>query len=37
VVEEAVEDALLGSGRIVTCVESADLDVAGRIAAFLRY
>jgi len=37
VVEEAVGDAVLGSCRVVTCVDSADLDVMGRIGALLRY
>jgi peptide subunit release factor 1 (eRF1) len=37
VVEEAVEVALGQSCRVVTCLDSADLDVHGRIGAFLRY
>jgi peptide chain release factor subunit 1 len=37
VVEEAVGDAVLRSCRVVTCVDSADLDVVGRIGALLRY
>jgi peptide subunit release factor 1 (eRF1) len=37
VVEEAVADAVLRSCRVVTCVDSADLDVMGRIGALLRY
>jgi peptide subunit release factor 1 (eRF1) len=37
VVEEAVADAVLRSCRVVTCVNSADLDVMGRIGALLRY
>jgi peptide chain release factor subunit 1 len=37
VVEEAVEVALGQSGRVVTCTGSADLDVAGRIGALLRF
>jgi peptide subunit release factor 1 (eRF1) len=37
VVEQAVADAVLRSCRVVTCVDSADLDVMGRIGALLRY
>ncbi len=37
VVEEAVADAVLRSCEVVTCVDSADLDVMGRIGALLRY
>lgn len=37
VVEDAVEDALSQGIRVSICVENADLDVAGRIGAFLRY
>lgn len=37
VVEEAVEDALSQSCRVVVCHGNADLDVAGRIGALLRY
>lgn len=37
VVAEAVDDALADGCRVVVCVESADLDVLGRIGAFLRY
>jgi peptide subunit release factor 1 (eRF1) len=37
VVEEAVADGVLRSRRVVTCVDSADLDVMGRIGALLRY
>lgn len=37
VVEEAVEEALAQSCRVVVCVGNADLDVAGRIGALLRY
>jgi peptide subunit release factor 1 (eRF1) len=37
VVEEAVGDAVLRSCSVATCVDSADLDVLGRIGALLRY
>jgi peptide subunit release factor 1 (eRF1) len=37
VVEEAVETALMQSCRVEICVDNADLDVAGRIGALLRY
>jgi peptide subunit release factor 1 (eRF1) len=37
VVEEAVEDALAQSCRVIVCHGNADLDVAGRIGALLRY
>ncbi len=37
VVEEAVEDALAQSCRVAVCHGNADLDVAGRIGALLRY
>lgn len=37
VVEEAVEEALLQSCHVEMCVGNADLDVAGRIGALLRY
>ncbi|HEY8545304.1 MAG TPA: hypothetical protein VIL36_09665 [Acidimicrobiales bacterium] len=37
VVEEAVEAALAQSCRVEICVDNADLDVMGRIGAFLRY
>jgi peptide subunit release factor 1 (eRF1) len=37
VVEESVGDAVLRSCSVVTCVDSADLDVLGRIGALLRY
>jgi peptide chain release factor subunit 1 len=37
VVEEAVETALAHSCEIEICVGNADLDVMGRIGAFLRY
>lgn len=37
VVEEAVEGALAQSCRIDICVGNADLDVLGRVGAFLRY
>jgi hypothetical protein len=37
VVEESVGDAILRSCSVVTCVDSADLDVLGRIGALLRY
>lgn len=37
VVEEAVEDALGQSCRVVVCTDNADLDVVGRIGALLRY
>ena len=37
VVEDAVEDALVQSVRVDICVGNADLDVAGRIGALLRY
>lgn len=37
VVEDAVEDALSQGIRVSICVANADLDVAGRIGAFLRY
>jgi len=37
VVEEAVAEALLQHCRVEVCVGNADLDVAGRIGALLRY
>lgn len=37
VVEDALEEALLQSCRIEICVGNADLDVLGRVGAFLRY
>jgi hypothetical protein len=37
VVEDAIEDALSQGVRTTICVGNADLDVAGRIGAFLRY
>jgi len=37
VVEDAVEDALSQGIRVSICVANADLDVAGRVGAFLRY
>lgn len=37
IVEEAVEAALAQSCRVEICVDNADLDVMGRIGAFLRY
>jgi peptide subunit release factor 1 (eRF1) len=37
VVEEAVEAALAQSCQVEICVGNADLDVMGRIGAFLRY
>ena len=37
VVEEAVEEALLQSVHVEMCVGNADLDVAGRIGALLRF
>jgi peptide chain release factor subunit 1 len=37
VVEQAVEDALLQSCHVEMCVGNADLDVAGRIGALLRF
>jgi peptide chain release factor subunit 1 len=37
IVEDLVEQALLQACRIQVCVDNADLDVAGRIGAFLRY
>ncbi len=37
VVEEAVEESLLQSCHVEVCVGNADLDVAGRIGALLRF
>lgn len=37
VVEEAIEEALVQSCRVVICGASADLDVLGRIGALLRF
>lgn len=37
IVEEAVEAALAQSCGVEICVDNADLDVVGRIGAFLRY
>lgn len=37
VVSEAVDDALAAGARVDVCVDSADLDVVGRIGAFLRF
>lgn len=37
VVEDAVEDALSQGIRVAICVDNADLDVLGRVGAFLRY
>ncbi|HEX2850923.1 MAG TPA: hypothetical protein VHN98_10235 [Acidimicrobiales bacterium] len=37
VVEQAIEDALLGGSRVNVVVDNADLDVLGRIGALLRF
>lgn len=37
VVEEAVEEALMQSCKVETCIGNADLDVMGGIGALLRY
>ena len=37
IVEEAVEAAMAQSCRVEICVDNADLDVMGRVGAFLRY
>jgi len=37
VIEEAVEVALGHSSRVVTCQDNPDLDVLGRVGAFLRF
>lgn len=37
VVEEAIEVALANGAAVEVCVDNADLDVLGRIGAFLRY
>jgi peptide chain release factor subunit 1 len=37
VVEDAIEVALAQGGAVELCVDNADLDVLGRIGAFLRY
>lgn len=37
VVEHALDDALAHSGRVDVCRDNADLDVLGRIGAFLHY
>lgn len=37
IVEEAVDHALAQSCKIEVCVDNADLDVMGRIGAFLRF
>lgn len=37
VIEEAVEEALAQRVKVDICVDNADLDVLGRIAALLRY
>ena len=37
IVEEAVESALAQTCHVEICVDNADLDVMGRIGAFLRY
>jgi peptide chain release factor subunit 1 len=37
VVEEAVEEALAQACRVAFCRDNADLDVAGRVGALLRY
>ncbi len=37
IIEEAVEQALLQSCHVEVCVGNADLDVAGRIGALLRF
>jgi hypothetical protein len=37
VVSEAVDDALNAGAAVDVCVGNADLDVLGRIGAFLRF
>jgi hypothetical protein len=37
VVEAAIEEALLQSCAVEMCADNADLDVAGRIGALLRF
>lgn len=37
VVEEAIDEALAQGAKVEICVDSADLDVHGRIGALLRY
>lgn len=37
VVEDAIEVALANGGAVEICTDNADLDVLGRIGAFLRY
>jgi hypothetical protein len=37
VVEEAIEVALVAGCKVDICIDNADLDVLGRIGAFLRY
>jgi len=37
IIEEAVEEALMQSCHVEVCVGNADLDVAGRIGALLRF
>ena len=37
IVEEVVEKVLAHNGRVDICIGNADLDVMGRIGAFLRY
>jgi peptide subunit release factor 1 (eRF1) len=37
VVEDAIEDSLRQGIQVAICVDNADLDVAGRVGAFLRY
>lgn len=37
VVAEAVDAAILAGSRVDVCLDNADLDVLGRIGAFLRY
>ncbi|MEL7208448.1 MAG: hypothetical protein AAGK32_09505 [Actinomycetota bacterium] len=37
VVAEAVDAAILSGSRVDVCLDNADLDVLGRIGAFLRY
>ena len=37
IVEDAVQEALAQNCRVTVLVDSADLDVLGRIGALLRY
>jgi hypothetical protein len=37
VIAEVVDAAIMAGSRVDVCLDNADLDVLGRIGAFLRY